>query len=223
VLVATRHNLHAPVVCAALRAGKTVFCEKPLCLREEELDEIIQTGNNRLMVGFNRRFAPFAGRVRELKPPVVMRYRVSVQPLPRDHWLLDPEIGGGRIVGEVCHFVDFLQFAARSKPVTVFAQGFGGDNVQVSVRFANGSVGSVDYFDVADAALAKEHFEVFGGGRHVVVDDFRDRGQGEQMRQFVEAVKTGGAMPIPLEEIIASMRMTFGILKSLQTGHAVAL
>ena len=221
VLVATRHNLHAEIVCAALRAGKTVFCEKPLCLRPEELDEIIKTGNDRLMVGFNRRFAPFAAQVRKLSPPLVMRYRVSVQPLPHGHWVSDPDVGGGRILGEVCHFVDFLQFAARSKPVRVFAQGFGTDNVQVSLRFADGSVGSVDYFDVADAALAKEQIEVFGGGQHLVVTDFRDKGQPEQIRKFIEAVKSGGPMPIPLEEIVASTRATFAVLASQHTGQAI--
>jgi predicted dehydrogenase/threonine dehydrogenase-like Zn-dependent dehydrogenase len=223
VLVATRHDLHGAITAAALRAGKTVFCEKPLCLREEELQEILAAGNERLMVGFNRRFAPFAARVHELSPPLLMRYRVSVPPLPPQHWIHDPVVGGGRIFGEVCHFVDFLQFAARARPVTVFAQGFGADNVQVSMRFADGSVGSIDYFSVADPGLAKEHFEAFGGGRHVVVEDFRDKGQAGEVRAFVLAVKTGGPMPIPFEQIIASTRATFAIVKSLRTGQAVQL
>ena len=227
VLIATRHDLHAPIVCAALKAGKTVFCEKPLCLREEQLEDIIGTieeaKNSRLMVGFNRRFAPFAAKTRELPAPLVMRYRVSVGPLPHGHWTADPETGGGRILGEMCHFVDFLQFVARSKPVRLFAQGFGGDNVQVSLRFTDGSVGAIDYFNVADPSLGKEHFEVFGGGKHLVVEDFRDKGQAEEVRQFVQAVKTGGPMPIVLEEIVASTRATFAILRSLQTGQAIEL
>ena len=227
VLVATRHDLHASIVCEALQAGKTVFCEKPLCLREEQLAEIIRviedTKNDRLMVGFNRRFAPFAAKTRELPAPLVMRYRVSVLPLPHGHWAVDPEIGGGRILGEVCHFVDFLQFAARAKPVRIFAQGFGGDNVQVSLRFTDGSVGAIDYFDVADPALGKEHWEAFGGGKHLVVEDFRDKGQAEEVRQFVAAVKSGGPMPVALEEIVASTRATFAILRSLQSGQAVEL
>jgi predicted dehydrogenase len=218
ILVATRHDLHAPITAAALKAGKTVFCEKPLCLREDELDEILKAGNTRLMVGFNRRFAPFA---KPIPGPLVMRYRVSVTPLPKDHWVNDPVTGGGRILGEVCHFVDFLQHMARSRPVTVFAQGFGQDNVQVSLRFADGSVGAIDYFSVADAALGKEYFEMFGGGRHVIVDDFRDKGQAEEVRQFVAAVKAGSAMPIAFDEVIASTRATLAILKSLQTGRAV--
>lgn len=227
VVIATRHDLHAQIVCESLRVGKAVFCEKPLCLRGAELEEIIRTindtGNTRLMVGFNRRFASFAPKVRELATPLVMRYRVSVQPLPADHWINDPDTGGGRILGEVCHFIDFLRFAARARLVSVFAQGFGGENVQVSLRFADGSVGSIDYFNVADAALKKEHIEVFGGGQHVVVDDFREKGQAEEVRQFVAAVKTGGPMPIPLEEILESTRATLAAVESMRTGRAVEL
>jgi len=223
VLVATRHNLHAEIVTAALRAGKTVFCEKPLCLRTEELDEILKAGSDRLMVGFNRRFAPFAKTVSALAGPKVMRYRVSVQPLPKGSWYLDPVVGGGRVLGEVCHFVDFLHFTAKSRPVTVFAQGFGEENVQVAMRFADGSVGAIDYFTVADAALDKEHIEVFGGGKHVIVDDFSDKGQAEEVRRFVAAVKDGGAMPIAFDDIITSTRATFAILESQRTGRAVTL
>jgi predicted dehydrogenase/threonine dehydrogenase-like Zn-dependent dehydrogenase len=223
VLIATRHDLHAKIAAAALRAGKTVFCEKPLCIREEELDEILQAGNARLMVGFNRRFAPFAAEARKLAGPLVMRYRVSVTPLPKDHWINDPEIGGGRILGEVCHFVDFLHFMARARPVSVFATAFGVENVQVSLRFADGSVGAIDYFSVADAALGKEHFEVFGSGKHVIVDDIREKGQAEEVRQFVAAIKAGKDMPIAFDQIIASTRATFAILKSLRTGQAVQL
>ncbi len=223
VLVATRHDLHAEIVVAALRAGKTVFCEKPLCLREEELEAILQAGSDRLMVGFNRRFAPFSAGVRQIPGPRVMRYRVNAGPLPKNHWANDPITGGGRILGEVCHFVDYLHFAAQARPVTVFAQGFGADNVQVALRFADGSVGSVDYFSVADSGLDKEHFEIFGGGRHLVVDDFSDKGQAEEIRQFVAAVKTASPMPIPFEEIIASTRATFAILRAMQTGVTVTL
>jgi polar amino acid transport system substrate-binding protein len=227
VVIATRHDLHAEVVADALRAGKTVFCEKPLCLRGAELDEITgaieKSGNSRLMVGFNRRFASFAPEVRGLAGPLVMRYRVSVQPLPPDHWINDSQTGGGRIVGEVCHFIDFLRFAARSRVVSVFAQAFGAENVQVALRFGDGSVGSIDYFSVADAALSKEHFEAFGGGKHVVVEDFRDKGQAEEVKQFVRAVKTGGPMPIPLDEIVDSTRATLAVLESIRTGRAIEL
>jgi polar amino acid transport system substrate-binding protein len=220
ILIATRHDLHAPITAAALRAGKTVFCEKPLCLSDAELADILAAGNPRLLVGFNRRFAPFA---QPIPGPRVMRYRVSVAPLPKNHWINDPIFGGGRILGEVCHFVDFLHHMARARPVTVFAQGFGQDNVQVALRFADGSVGAIDYFSVADSTLAKEHFEMFGGGRQVIVDDFRDKGQAAEVRQFVAAVKAGQEMPIPFEEIIASTRATLAIPKSLQTGQAVLL
>jgi len=148
---------------------------------------------------------------------------VSVRPLPASHWVNDPDAGGGRILGEVCHFIDFLRFVARSRMVSVFAQGFGGENVQVALRFADGSVGSIDYFNVADADLGKEHFEAFGGGRHIMVDEFRDKGQAEEVRQFVHAAKTGGPMPIPLEEIMDSTRATLAVVESIRTGHAIGL
>lgn len=220
ILIATRHDLHARITAAALRAGKAVFCEKPLCLHEEELDEILEAGSTRLMVGFNRRFAPFA---KPIPGPRLMRYRVSVTPLPKDHWIHDPLVGGGRILGEVCHFVDFLHHMAQARPVSVLAQGFGLDNVQVALRFADGSVGAIDYFSVGDPALAKEHFEMFGEGRYVVVDDFRDKGQAEEIRQFVEAVKTGQPMPIAFEQIIASTRATLAIPRAMQTGSRIEI
>ncbi len=223
ILVATRHDFHAEITVAALKAGKTVFCEKPLCLREEELEEILKAGIDRLMVGFNRRFAPFSAGVRQIPGPRVMRYRVNAGPLPKDHWANDPVKGGGRILGEVCHFVDYLQFAAQAKPVSVFAQGFGADNVQVALRFADGSVGSVDYFSVANGGVEKEQLEVFGGGKQLVVNDFSDKGQAEEVRQFVAAVRAGGPMPIPFEEIIASTRATLAILKAMQSGAAILL
>jgi polar amino acid transport system substrate-binding protein len=223
VLIATRHNVHGEIAAAALRAGKTVFCEKPLCLCEEELTEIIQAGSERLQVGFNRRFAPFAAKVRAVPGPKLMRYRVSAPPLPAAHWVNDPQIGGGRLLGELCHFVDFLQFAAQSAPVRVFAQGFGSNNVQVALRFADGSVGSVDYFEVAGTELAKEQLEVFGGGQTEIVTDFRDKGQAEQIRQFIAAVKTGAPLPVPYADIIASTRATLAVVRSLQTGQAIEL
>ena len=175
------------------------------------------------MVGFNRRFAPFSAGVRQIPGPRVMRYRVNAGPLPKDHWANDPVKGGGRILGEVCHFVDYLQFAAQAKPVSVFAQGFGADNVQVALRFADGSVGSVDYFSVANGGVEKEQLEVFGGGKQLVVNDFSDKGQAEEVRQFVAAVRAGGPMPIPFEEIIASTRATLAILKAMQSGAAILL
>ena len=118
--------------------------------------------------------------------------------------------------------ISFSSLRGRD-PCRVFAQGFGGDNVQVSMRFADGSVGAIDYFDVADPSLGKEYFEAFGGGKNLIVEDFRDKGQAEEVRRFVEAAKSGGPMPIPLEEIIASTRATFAIVRSLRTGQAVEL
>ena len=116
----------------------------------------------------------------------------------------------------------FFRFGHLMSPA-VFAQGFGVENVQVALRFADGSVGAIDYFNVADSALGKEHFEAFGSGKHVIVDDIREKGQAEEVRQFVAAVKVGTEMPIAFDDILASTRATFAILKSMRTGQAVEL
>ncbi len=190
VVVATRHHLHARQVLAALAAGKHVFCEKPLCLSEDELRTIVRCllGNPpsrpaRLMVGFNRRFAPMATRMKAfLSPitePLALHYRINAGYLPPDHWVNDREQGGGRILGEVCHFVDLLMFLAASPIVEVDARAVGhsprysGDNVLISLRFANGSEGTISYLANGDRSFSKERIEVFGGGSTAVLEDFR--------------------------------------------------
>jgi predicted dehydrogenase len=223
VLIATRHDLHAEIAAAALRAGKTVWCEKPLCLDETQLADLESAGSQRLVVGFNRRFAAWAAQARAVPGPKLMRYRVSVAPLPAHHWVNDPRVGGGRLLGELCHFVDLLQFAAQARPVRVFAQGFGTNNAQVALRFADGSVGSIDYFEVAGPELAKEQLELFGGGAHELLSDLRDKGQAEMVRQFVGALTTGGPLPIRWGELMASTRASLAVIESLQTGQAIAL
>src|ERR1022692_2901027 len=167
VLIATRHHLHARQAVAALNAGKHVFCEKPLCLSEEELADVIRsytrsttTQHPMLMVGFNRRFSPMALRMKaflsEVKEPLAMLYRVNAGYLPRDHWVNDPEQGGGRILGEVCHFVDFLCFLAGACPIEVQAQTVGNpgqysmDNIVASLKFANGTLGTISYLANGD-------------------------------------------------------------------------
>ena len=190
VVIATRHHLHAKQVLAALAAGKHVFCEKPLCLSEEELRSIVSAylgvptaERPTLMVGFNRRFAPMAVRMKSflapISEPLALHYRINAGYLPPDHWVNDREQGGGRILGEVCHFVDLLMFLAASPIVEVEARTVGnsgrysGDNVIVSLRFANGSEGTISYLANGDRAFSKERIEVFGGGSAAVLEDFR--------------------------------------------------
>ena len=190
VVIATRHHLHARQVLAAIEAGKHVFCEKPLCLTEKELREIVRAhvgGGSRnhgvLMVGFNRRFAPMVQRLKsfiaDISEPLAMHYRINAGYLPPDHWINDREQGGGRILGEVCHFVDLLSFLAASPIVEVEGRAVGnsgrysGDDVVVSLRFANGSQGTISYLANGDRSFSKERVEIFGGGSVAVLDDFR--------------------------------------------------
>ncbi|PYX87413.1 MAG: oxidoreductase, partial [Acidobacteria bacterium] len=171
-----------------LRTGKNVFCEKPLCLSEEELATIVRayslaSPKPLFMVGFNRRFAPMAVHMKsflsKIAEPLALHYRVNAGYLPADHWANDPEQGGGRILGELCHFVDFLMFLAGSAPVEVQAHSlanpgqYSDDNMIVCLRFANGSQGTITYVANGDKSFSKERVEAFGGGAVAVLEDFR--------------------------------------------------
>ncbi|HEX8903703.1 MAG TPA: bi-domain-containing oxidoreductase, partial [Longimicrobiaceae bacterium] len=186
VVVATRHGSHARFAAQALRAGKAVFLEKPLAIDEEGLAEVLaaqEESGGVLAVGFNRRFSPLAEEVRRAFTPglpLAIQYRVNAGAIPRASWIHDPEDGGGRIIGEVCHFVDLCQFLADDIPVEVFAHALEGpegglhDTVTITLRFAKGSIASIAYFATGDKSFAKERVEVFGGGTLAVLDDFRE-------------------------------------------------
>lgn len=187
VFILTRHNLHAPLTIEALEHGKHVFVEKPLALTMEELAavrEAWQKSDCYVMVGFNRRYAPMAIKLKEFfasrSQPVVMLYRVNASYKPPEHWLHDPEVGGGRILGEACHFIDFMYFLTDSRAVrvyTVSVRGGGGvvddDNVLITLEFEDGSIGSVAYASNGDRAFGKERCEVFCENKVGVLDDFR--------------------------------------------------
>jgi predicted dehydrogenase len=251
IAIATRHHLHAGQVVRALECGKHVFCEKPLCLNEGELEAIERAysrfgGELRLMVGFNRRFAAMARRMKDFLAqaggPFVMHYRVNAGSLPKDHWIEDPEQGGGRILGEVCHFVDFLSFLCRAEPTTVSARSIssagGGQDVIASLEFGDGSVGTISYLCSGDRAFSKERVEVFGGGSVAVLDDFRrldlvrrgrksssrswlkqHKGHAAEWKAFCESIQSGGPAAISFAEIVASTRATIRIVDSLRSGH----
>jgi predicted dehydrogenase/threonine dehydrogenase-like Zn-dependent dehydrogenase len=259
VVIATRHHLHAKQVLAALAAGKHVFCEKPLCLSEEELRAVSNAylgmsaaERPALMVGFNRRFAPMATRVKSflapISEPLALHYRINAGYLPADHWVNDREQGGGRILGEVCHFVDLLMFLAASPIVEVEARAVGnsgrysGDNVLVSLRFANSSEGTISYLANGDRAFSKERIEVFGGGSAAVLEDFRrlelvragrkeilnsrwrqDKGHRGEWAAFVQAVQNQNPPPISFEELVCSTLATLRIDESLATGKRLAV
>jgi predicted dehydrogenase/threonine dehydrogenase-like Zn-dependent dehydrogenase len=254
VVIATRHHLHAPQVLAALNAGKHVFCEKPLCLTEDQLREIVRAcaaSRQFLMVGFNRRFAPMALRMKSfadrIREPLVLHYRVNAGYIAPDNWVNDPDQGGGRILGEVCHFVDFLRFLAGTPLVEVQTRAlanlghYSDDNVVIALRFANGSQGIITYVANGDRAFSKERVEVFGGGAVAVLEDFRrlefvsqgrrrvfrswrqDKGHRDEWAAFARAIRTGGAVPIPFEEIVASTLATLRVQESRASGQPVAV
>jgi predicted dehydrogenase len=256
VVIATRHHLHASQVLGALAARKNVFCEKPLCLNEQELVSIVRAHgasspeeNTRLMVGFNRRFSPMAVRMKEslaIQEPLALHFRINAGALPADHWINDPEIGGGRIVGEVCHFVDLLSFLAGALPIEVYARTlannglYSDDNVLISLRFENGSEGTIHYLANGDRAFSKERIEVFGGGAAAVLDDFRklemtrsgkrsalsarwrqDKGHQGEWQAFAKCLREGGPAPIPFQSIVSTTLTTFCIQKSRASGQPV--
>jgi predicted dehydrogenase/threonine dehydrogenase-like Zn-dependent dehydrogenase len=244
VVIATRHDTHAAYAARALAAGKHVFVEKPLAIDEPGLADIEQAarGEGLLMVGFNRRFAPLALRLREAlggRGPLVITYRVSASRLPSSHWTRDPEVGGGRIVGEACHFVDFASFLCGGAHITsVTARALGGgfaardDNVVATLQLADGSLASIAYSALGDPRLPKERVEVLGEAGSAVLDDFRtlllarggdhateggrqDKGHRGEVEAFVDACRAG-SQPWPVEEMAGVTRTTFAIRAEVQ-------
>ena len=255
IVIATRHNLHADQAIRAMEAGKDIFVEKPLALNQGELADIIriqQTTGQRLMVGFNRRFAPMAQTMHDFLKghtrPLIATYRVNAGALPADHWTQDTEIGGGRIIGEACHFIDLLQFLIGAPPVTVNTtalegpQGIINDEVIITMTFADGSVGNVIYAAGGDKAFSKERIEIIGDGRVAVLDEFQQlecihNGSRQRMRErlrptkghrqiweaLVAAVKASEPTPIELEEIVQSHLATFAAIASLRQNTTITL
>jgi predicted dehydrogenase len=252
--ILTRHHLHAEQVIAALRAGKHVFCEKPLALDEAQLSaiaaQLAQTPELRLLVGFNRRFAPLAQDLRafiqDRQEPLAAHYRINAGYIPLSHWVHDPAQGGGRLIGEGCHFVDFLSFLVGAAPSAVSAQGLpdGGryreDNFTLTLSFPDGSLGTVTYLSNGDKAFPKERVEVFCGGRAAALDDFRrlelvqdgrarrrtlpwgqDKGHRAEWAAWAAALQAGGPPPIPYAQLFGVTRATFAAVTALRTGQVV--
>ena len=252
VVIGTQHDLHAPLAQQSLEANRNVFVEKPLALNDDQLNAVLRAAQNssgRMIVGFNRRFSPLARKAKEFfgerSAPLSILYRINAGRLPRDHWAHDSEKGGGRIVGEVCHFVDLMQFLVGAAPISVFAEAVSGNNaaavnedsVFITLRFSDGSNGSIAYLAEGDASLSKERVEIFGEGKTVVLDDFRratlhskgkeeqvtlrsqDKGQSDQVKAVCAMVLGGGLSPITLDELAATTRATFRIRDSLRSGE----
>lgn len=244
IFIATPHNLHAEYVIKALNANKNVFVEKPLSLTKEELEAIKEAeekSKGQVMVGFNRRFAP---QIVTLKKefndglPKAINYRVNAGKLPADHWTQDPVIGGGRIIGEACHFIDLCAFIAGSPITKVEANALKDannllDTVSISLAFQNGSVASISYYSNGSKKLSKEYLEVFCGEKTVVIDDYKtmeifgeakksmknpsqDKGHAKEVTLFLEAVKLGKQLPISFEECYNSTKATFEVLDKIK-------
>ncbi|MFN9372907.1 MAG: bi-domain-containing oxidoreductase [Planctomycetaceae bacterium] len=224
VCIFTRDAAHARMSLAALNAGKHVFCEKPLAITVEECEQLAAqiTGDRICMVGFNRRFAPLVrdlqNCLKQLPGPRMMIYRVNAGPLPRDNWVFDPSSAAGRIVGEVCHFVDLLTWLTGAEPVSVTATALGAsssinemEDVSAQITFADGSIGTVIYACRGTTASGKERLEIFTGSTSLVMDDFRsltvtgakplektdrqgDKGHGAELQHFLQCVR-GEARP----------------------------
>jgi predicted dehydrogenase len=251
VFVVTRHHSHADFVCRALERGKAVFVEKPLALSEEQLERVVETvartGNDRVMVGFNRRFAPlFTDLHQRFGPstePVSARYLVNAGRLDAGSWYLDEALEGSRFVGEGGHFVDTLSAWMGHPPVAVHAwQTPAGADLHVLLRFADGSLGTITYATGGSSRFPKETFDVSGEGRNARLDNFTratvwtrggkdvkrslkgpDKGQAGQVERFVEAVRTGGPMPIDWDSLVSTTRATVAVPRSLESGTPVEL
>ena len=245
IFIATRHDSHAKLVVESLEAGKNVYVEKPLALTLDELDKIQSSiFNNQssiLMVGYNRRFAPHIARIKTLldarRQPKSFIITVNAGAIPADHWTQDPELGGGRIIGEACHFIDLMRFLSGSPINEWSAQGMGydtlKDKVTINLSFKDGSFGSIHYLANGSKRFPKERIEVFCGGGIIQLDNFRkmkgyswpglkkmnlsrqDKGHEAEVDAFVKAVKNGKPSPIPFEELIEVSRRTIEIANIL--------
>jgi polar amino acid transport system substrate-binding protein len=250
LFIATRHDSHAGYVLKGLENGKHIFVEKPLCLTRDELEQIrqiyLEAGGRQIMVGFNRRFSSLSEALKKQvgSGPMSMIYRVNAGNIPGDTWIQDKAIGGGRIIGEACHFIDYLVWLNGSLPVSVYATALpdaGGhnDTVNINIRFANGSTGVVAYYANGPKSMPKEYIEVFHNGSSGVIHNFKelqifgktrqkkkllnlDKGQKPMVEQFLQSLVTGKPL-ILFEEIFAVTQACFAVLESIRTGQAVTI
>ncbi len=247
IFIATRHDSHAKYVIEGLKSGKNVYVEKPLCLTLDELVEIKKICDEKqksVMIGFNRRFAPLAQKIKQKfgNGKMAMIYRVNAGAIPADSWIQDMKVGGGRMIGEGCHFIDFMAFMCGSVPVKVSAialpdsQGLN-DTLNVNIEFENGSTGVLAYYANGAKSMPKEYFEVHAAGMSASLNDFKectiygkkaekhklttqDKGQKKMIEAYFAGLRSG-QQPIPMKDIFATTAATFGVLKSLQEAGSV--
>jgi predicted dehydrogenase len=252
VIITTRHDLHARMIIESLEADKDVFAEKPLAVNEEELRAITTAyhkSGKRLMVGFNRRFSPFAVRAKQLMGEVgavTVNCRINAGFVPKTHWTLNQE-GGGRVVGEVCHFIDSIQYATSSVPVRVYAETISSsndqvtneDNIAITLKMKNGSNATLLYTSIGHKGFPRERIEVFGNNQGYVIDNFTsmefirdgkrermkkfdiDRGHQAEFETFFRSIREGRPLPVDFSEYVYTTLATFAILESIKTGQPV--
>jgi predicted dehydrogenase/threonine dehydrogenase-like Zn-dependent dehydrogenase len=253
VLITTRHNLHASMTSDALLAGKHVFVEKPLALSEEELDRIkeyrLRNNAATITVGFNRRFSPYIVKAKQLignNTPVNLIATMNAGFIPADVWVQDMKVGGGRIIGEACHYFDLMIYLTGSKIISVSMTALGThpeentDNAIITLKFANGSQGVINYFSNGSKVYSKERIEIYSQGRTLVMDNFRklegfgfkgfskmsgksDKGHKVQFNSLVKSIREGSGPLIPFEELENTARATFAAIQSLKENKTVFL
>ncbi|MHA7865495.1 bi-domain-containing oxidoreductase [Flagellimonas marinaquae] len=253
VLVTTQHHMHAKMALEAIQAGKSVFVEKPLALTQEELDQIVQARESsevNVSVGFNRRFAPLAQQMKKAlgdsTNPVNIVATMNAGFIPKDVWVHDMEIGGGRIIGEACHYIDLCSYLTGSKVIAVCMNAMGinpeenTDNASILLKYENGSNAVINYFANGSKAYSKERVEVYSQERTLIMDNWRklkgygskgfsnssskqDKGHYNQFKALVEHQQNGGLPIIPFEEIVNTTRASFAVIASLKEGKWVEL
>ena len=251
VMITTRHNKHASMVIEALEANKNVFVEKPLALNESELNEIIATYNKSsttLTVGFNRRFSPHIIKMKNLLGNSQMNIIATMNAgfIPANVWVHDMQVGGGRIIGEACHYMDLMIYLTGHKIVSVCMNAMGNnpsentDNASILLKFENGSTGVINYFSNGSKSYAKERIEVFSQERVLVMDNFittkgygfkgfsnlktrLDKGHKNQFEKLINQLKTGGNALIPFDEIINTTKASFAALESLKENKWITI
>ena len=245
VFITTPHNSHAAMVCEALEAGKHVFVEKPLAMSHEELDQVADAMKRHpeqiLMVGFNRRFSPHSVQIKKWLSsnpgPLSIVLTINAGAIPADHWTQDLKIGGGRIIGEGCHFIDLARFFANS-PITSHhavpmcgADGRLGDTVSIQLGFANGSIATIHYLANGSKDFPKERIEIFSGGKVLTCDNFRksfeiggkgmkktssqNKGHADELKAFFNSIGSGVEWPIPADELLEVSRVTIDVAASV--------
>ncbi len=258
IFIATRHNNHSELITKALEAGKNVFCEKPMALDlqgamsvAQAFEKNSQKNGAKFLIGFNRRFSPLVVKTKELfgepHEPKLIVYRVNAGAVPASNWVQDPEIGGGRMIGEVCHFIDTAAyFANDSMPRSVVAKqistgradSIDHDTVSITVDYEDGSIATILYIANGDKTLPKEEIQVFSGGRTAIMKNFTElefyrgsskphiekaqgKGHPEEIKAFITAIKTGSESPIGFDSMLATTLVTFAIHESLSSGETV--